>query len=141
VPRAAEQDRPEVRQKRAAFRSRAGGVDARRFVFRDEAGANTSMAWLYGRGPVGERVVGTVPAARGRALPLISAIHADGLTAPMVVEGATAEAAFLTFVRVVRGPVLWPGDLVVLDNLAGHRVPSVARLLRPAGAGGWYLPP
>jgi transposase len=131
VTRAAEQDRPDVRQKRAAFRTRAAGVDPQRFVFVDESGANTAMARLYGRGPVGERVVGTVPAAHWQATTLVSAIRADGLAAPLVFEGATDEAAFLTYVR----------EVLVLDNLAAHRVPAVARLLRKAGAGVWYLPP
>lgn len=141
MSRAAEQDRPDVRQKRAAFRTRAARVDLRRFVFLDEVGANTAMARRYGRGPVGERVIGTVPAASWRATTIISAIRADGLAAPLLFEGATDEAAFLTYVRAVLVPTLRPGDIVVLDNLAAHRVPAVARLLRQAGAGVWYLPP
>ena len=141
MTRAAEQDRPDVRQKRAAFRTRAAGVDPRRFVFLDESGANTAMARLYGRGPVGQRVVGTAPAAHWQATTMISAIRAAGLAAPLVFEGATDEAAFLTYARAVLVPALRPGDIVVLDNLAAHRVPAVARLLRKAGAGVWYLPP
>jgi transposase len=38
-------------------------------------------------------------------------------------------------------PALRPGDIVVLDNLAAHRVAGVARALRQAGAGVGYLPP
>lgn len=34
-----------------------------------------------------------------------------------------------------------PGDIVVLDNLPAHRGKAVARALRKAGAGVWYLPP
>ncbi len=141
MTRAAEQDRPDVRQKRAAFRTRAARVDPRRFVFVDETGAHTAMARLYGRGPVGERVVGTVPAGSWQATTLVAAIRADGLAAPLVFPGATDEAAFVTYVREVLVPALRPGDIVVLDNLAAHRAPAVARLIRKAGAGVWYLPP
>ena len=38
-------------------------------------------------------------------------------------------------------PALRPGDIVVLDNLAAHRVKAMARHIRMAGAGCWYLPP
>jgi transposase len=72
---------------------------------------------------------------------LISAIRHDGVAAALLFEGATDEAAFLTFVRDVLVPVLRPGDIVVLDNLPAHRVRAVAREIRKAKAGVWYLPP
>ena len=51
---AAEQGRPDVRRKRAAFRGRAARVDRDRFVFLDETGTNTALARLYGRAPRGD---------------------------------------------------------------------------------------
>src|SRR5262249_61823887 len=62
--RAAEQDRPDVRRKRARWWGRIRGVDPDRFVFLDELGANTSLTRLYGRAPVGERLVEAVAHAR-----------------------------------------------------------------------------
>src|SRR5262249_60361834 len=38
-------------------------------------------------------------------------------------------------------PQLRPGDIVVLDRLGAHRGRAVARAIRKAGAGVWYLPP
>jgi transposase len=141
VTRAAKQDLPDVRQKRAAFRTRAARVDPRRLMFVDESGQNTAMARMYGRGPVGERVVGTVPAAHWQTTTIVSANRADGLAAPQVFAGATDAAAYLTYVSDVLVPAMRPGDIVVLDNLAAHRVPAVARRLLQAGAGVWHLPP
>src|SRR5512143_24120 len=43
IPRAEEQDRPDVQQRRREFRTRLAGVDPRRLVFVDESGANTAM--------------------------------------------------------------------------------------------------
>ena len=43
VPRAAEQDSPEVRGKRREFCEELAGIDPRRLVFVDECGADTSM--------------------------------------------------------------------------------------------------
>jgi len=72
---------------------------------------------------------------------VVGAIRHDGVSAALVFEGATDEAAFQTYVGDVLVPVLPPGDIVVLDRLAVHRRPGVARALRKAGAGVWYLPP
>jgi transposase len=141
VLRAAEQDRPDVRQKRAAFRTRSRRIDPGRFVFLDEVGANTAMTRLRGRAPRGQRLVEAVPQGLWRATTLISAVRLTGVVGSLVFEGATDEAAFLTYVRQVLIPGLRPGDIVVLDNLSAHRVGAVARALRRAGLGCWYLPP
>jgi transposase len=141
VLRAAEHDRPDVRRKRASFCSRARGVSADRFVFLDEVGTHTALTRLYGRAPRGQRLVDAVPQAHWRTTTLIAAVRCTGLLAPLVFEGATDEAAFRAYVEQALVPALRPGDIVVLDNLAAHRVPWVARRIRRAGAGVWYLPP
>jgi transposase len=141
VLRAAEQDRPDVQHKRACWRGRAAGIDPDRFVFLDEIGAHTSLTRLYGRAPRGARVVDAVPQGTWETTTLVSAIRRHGVVASLVFPGATDEAAFRTYVAQVLVPVLRPGDIVVLDNLAAHRVPWVARTIRQAGAGVWYLPP
>jgi transposase len=130
-----------VRHKRACFRGRAARIDPDRFVFLDETGANTAMTRLYGRAPVGQRLVEAVPQAHWEATTLIAAVRRDGLCAPFAFAGATDEAAFLTYVERVLVPSLRPGDIVVMDNLAAHKVAGVARAIRKVGAGVWYLPP
>jgi transposase len=59
----------------------------------------------------------------------------------MTVEGATDGPLFLTFLQRVLCPQLRPGDIVVLDNLAAHRVAGVAEALTEVGATLRYLPP
>jgi transposase len=86
-------------------------------------------------------VVGRVPQGRWQTTTLIAAIRHDGVAASLAFQGATDEAAFLTFVKRVLVPALRPGDIVVLDRLSVHRVRAVARAIRKAGAGVWYLPP
>jgi transposase len=141
VLQAAEQDRPDVRHKRATFRGRAAGIDPSRFVFLDEMGANTAMTRLYGRAPRGVRCVGRAPQAHWRTTTLISAVRQEGLVTAWTFAGATDEAAFVTFVEAVLVPALRPGDIVVLDDLKLHRAAAVARAIRRAKAGVWYLPP
>jgi transposase len=141
VLHAAEQERADVRHKRAMWWGRVARVDPTRFVFLDGAGAHTALTRLYGRAFPGERVVGRVPQGNWRMTTLTSAIRHDGVIASVVFEGATDEAAFVTYVKQVLVPALRPGDIVVLDNLGAHRVSAVARAIRQAKAGVWYLPP
>src|SRR5258707_6380915 len=61
VPRAAEQDSPEVRERRREFCEGLAGIDPRRLVFVDECGANTAMTRRYGRAPAGQRVYADTP--------------------------------------------------------------------------------
>jgi transposase len=82
-----------------------------------------------------------VPAAHWETTTLVSAIRRDGVVGSLVFPGATDEVAFRTYLDKVLVPALRPGDIVVLDNLAAHKVGAVARALRKAGAGAWYLPP
>jgi len=116
-------------------------VNPERFVFLDETGLHTAMTRLYGRAPRGQRLVESVPEARWETTTLLSAIRRDGVVASLEFPGATDEMAFRTYLEQVLIPALRPGDIVVLDNLAAHRVGAVARTLRQAGAGVWYLPP
>src|SRR5258708_33313623 len=61
VPRAQEQDRPDVQERRREFCEELAGVDPRRLVFVDECGANTAMTRTHGRAPVGQRVSTNTP--------------------------------------------------------------------------------
>jgi transposase len=99
------------------------------------------MTRLRGRAPRGERVVDKVPLVGWKMTTLIAATRRDEVIAPIAFEGATDEGMFLAYVEQALIPRLRPGDIVVMDNLAPHRVSAVARRIRKAGAGCWYLPP
>ena len=49
--------------------------------------------------------------------------------------------AFRAYVEQFLAPSLAPGDVVVLDNLAAHRVDGIRQALAAAGASILYLPP
>ena len=48
---------------------------------------------------------------------------------------------FLAYVEQVLVPILSPGDTVVMDNLAVHKVAGVRAAIEGAGASLLYLPP
>ena len=128
-------------QARARWRESQPGLDPGRLVFLDETWATTSMARLYGRGPRGERVVGAVPAGRWKVATFVAGLRANGLVAPMVIEGAMNGAAFLAYIEQALAPTLSRGDVVVLDNLSSHKVVGVREAVGARGASLLYLPP
>jgi transposase len=109
--------------------------------FVDESGVNLTLTRLYGRAPVGERALGSVPRNYGSNVTLLGALGVSGLTALMTVEGATDGAVFLAFVEQVLCPTLDRGDIVVLDNLSAHKVAGVRQAIEGCGAQLVYLPP
>src|SRR5688500_11092198 len=110
---------------RGLWRWLAWRFDARRLVFVDESGFNTSMTRLYARAPRGKRAYGKVPRNRGKNTTLIAAITLEGaMGASMTVEGATDSEAFEAYVKHFLAPSLEEGQVVVLDGLGAHRVKS-----------------
>jgi len=99
------------------------------------------MTRLYGRTLDGGRLVDAVPHGSWSTTSLLSSIRFDGSTAAMTLPGATDRLAFDAYIEKVLVPTLRPGDIVVLDNLATHKSPRAAELIRQAGAELWFLPP
>jgi transposase len=110
-------------------------------VFLDESGVTTEMTRRYGRAARGQRVQDAVPAGHWRTLTLLAALSLGGVRAAMTVESPTDGDVFLAYVEQVLGPRLQPGDVVVLDNLAAHKVAGVRSLIEERGAQLLYLPP
>lgn len=98
------------------------------------------MARRYGRAPRGQRLVASVPHGHWKTLTFTAALRCDGVSAPMVLDGAMDGDAFRTYVREWLVPILRPGDIVVLDNLKAHKVAGIREAVEDAGAELWYLP-
>lgn len=99
------------------------------------------MTRRYGRGPGGERVREGTPGGHWRTLTVLGAIRLSGWVATMTIEAATDGEIFLAYVEQVLCPQLQPGDIVVMDNLAAHKVAGVRELIENTGARLRYLPP
>lgn len=99
------------------------------------------MTRLCGRCPVGQRLLEYVPHGHWKTTTFLSALRADGLFAPLVVDGAINGAVFLAWVQQQLAPALRPGDIVVMDNLSAHKVAGVRQAVEAAGAALVYLPP
>jgi transposase len=109
-------------------------------VFLDESGVNIAMTRLYGRAPKGQRAFGSVPKNWDKNVTILGAMSLSGLIATMSIQSATDTPVFQTFVERVLIPQLWPGAVVVMDNLAVHKVKRVREAIEAAGARVVYLP-
>jgi transposase len=63
------------------------------------------------------------------------------MIAPMVREGPMTGAAFRAYVEQAVMRALQPGDVVVMDNLAAHKITGIEEAIAAAGANLLYLPP
>jgi transposase len=140
IPRAQDQDRPDVQEKRQGFCEELAGVDPRRLVFVDECGANTAMTRTHGRAPVGQRVSTNTP-GRWESITLTCGLRLSGVTAALAFPGATNTGVFETYVEEVLVPELKPGDVVIWDNLKPHESEEAIEAVEAAGARVVPLPP
>lgn len=138
---AAEQDRPDVAEKRTAWLYRQAHLHPYQLVFIDETGANTKMTRTCGRAFRGERVVAKVPHGHWKTMTFVGALRATGFTTPMVVDGPMNGEVFLAYVQKQLVPTLRPGDTVILDNLSSHKKAGVREAIKSVGARLVFLQP
>jgi transposase len=139
--RAAEQKRKDVARARRKWIREQCLLDPAKLVFIDETSVNTSMVRLYGRCPCGVRLVDHVPFGQWKTMTFVSALRHDGMVAPMLIDGSMNGELFLAYVEQCLVPTLKPNDIVVVDNLASHKVAGVVEAIEAAGATLRYLPP
>jgi transposase len=138
---ASEQDRPDVAAQRDQWRATQAEIPPEKAVFIDETWAKTCLTRTYGRSPSGTRLIEKVPSGRWQTTTFLGALRADGLIAPLTVDGAINGPLFRAWVEQHLAPLLRPGDIVVMDNLSSHKVAGVREAIEAAGAELRYLPP
>ena len=116
-------------------------LEPERLIFIDETWASTNMARRYGRAPRGQRLRVGVPFGHWKTTTFVGALTLRGFIAPFVIDGPIDRLAFETYVEKVLLPELHEGDVVIMDNLPGHKGPRVRDLIEVAGASLLYLPP
>jgi transposase len=99
------------------------------------------MARRFGRSPRGERCRAPVPHGHWKTTTFVGALRLQGMTAPMLLDGAMHGAAFLAYVEQVLVPTLSLGDIVIMDNLPAHKLAGVRQAIEAAGAELRFLPP
>jgi transposase len=99
------------------------------------------MARAYARGPKGERVVGSVPKNWGDSVTVAACLTETGIVAPFYRHGSMSGEWMEAYVEQVLAQELREGDIVVMDNLAAHKLARVRELIEACGAELLFLPP
>jgi transposase len=116
-------------------------VSADHLVFVDESGASTQMTRRYGRSPSGQRLACPLPHGHYQTTTMIAAVRLKGPQAPWLFGGAMNGELFLAWVEQGLAGCLQADDVVVMDNLATHKVAGVREAIESTGARLEYLPP
>jgi transposase len=138
---AGEQRRPDVQAEREVFFEQFKDVRLSNVVVLDESYATTKFTRLYGRFVRGARLVGRVPHGHWKLLTIIAAMTVEGVVAAASIDASTDADVFRSFVTDALVPALRPGQVVVTDKLAAHKVASIRAAIEAASCRVLYLPP
>lgn len=138
---ASEQSRPDVAAAREGFFDQIKDVPLQDIVVLDESYATTKFTRLRGRAPRGVRLRSSVPHGHWKLLTIIAAMTLRGVQAAMTIDAATDTDVFAAFVEQVLVPTLRPGQVVLMDNLAAHKVGWIVAMIERAGCRVVFLPP
>ena len=99
------------------------------------------MARRYGRSPCGRRLDGPIPHGHWKATTFVGGLTTRGFVAPYVLDDPMNGAIFRAWTEQMLAPELRPGDIVIMDNLAAHKVAGIAKAITDRGAELRFLPP
>ena len=98
------------------------------------------MTRLRGRSRRGTRLIGSAPYGHWKTTTFLAGLRHDRIVAPLVLDGAINGRTFLGWVEQFLAPTLEPGDIVIADNLASHKVSGVRQLIEAREASMMFLP-
>jgi len=110
-------------------------------IFIDESGLSTKMARLRGWAPRGQRCVAAIPHGHWKTVTFVGGLTLGGFIAPMLLDGPMDGEVFRAWCEQMLAPLLRPGHIVVMDNLAAHKVEGIRQIIEACGATLLYLPP
>ena len=99
------------------------------------------MAKIIGWSLCGAQLVDHVPFGHWQTQTFIAALLHDKLDAPWVIGGPIDRKFFDLYFETQLAPTFNTSDAVILDNLATHRSPKAAAILKDTGAWFLFLPP
>lgn len=99
------------------------------------------MTRRFARALQGRRAYGSCPINYGPNVSVAGAIRLAGVVTAMIVDGAFDGEAFTAFTKAFLAPALRAGDVVVMDNLASHKLKAVIQAIEAVGARVLFLPP
>ena len=132
--RASQATSDRVQLLRVAFWAQVSQLKPEDLVFLDEMGVLLGLMRTHARAAPGVRAYDFKPFYRGAKVSVIGAITLSKALAVMTMDDSMDGAAFEVYVCQCLVPQLWPGAVVVMDNLPAHKVKAIALLIEAAGA-------
>ncbi len=117
------------------------GIDLKDLVFLGEMGVLLGLMRTHGRAVPGEGVYDFKPFYWGSKVSVIGAISVSKVLAVMTIDDSMDAAVFKVYVSKCLVPQLWKGAVVMMDNLAAHKVKAIAPLIEAVGARVLYMSP
>ena len=99
------------------------------------------MARLRGWAPKGQRCYAAIPHGHWKTVTFVGGLTLAGFIAPMLLDGPMDGEVFRAWCEQMLAPTLRPGNIVIMDNLAAHKVEGVRQAIEASGATLLYLPP
>lgn len=99
------------------------------------------MARLRGWAPRGQRCRAAIPHGHWKTVTFVGGLTLAGFIAPMLLDGPMDGEVFRAWCEQMLAPALRPGDIVIMDNLAAHKVAGVRQAIEARQATLLYLPP
>lgn len=130
-----------MKAKRDQLRLDQPAIDGGRTIWLDEFGSKTNFTPTHGWCTKGKRLVDKVPHGHWMSTTCLAAMSLMGMILSDTYDGGMNGQRFLDWVRLRLVPMLIPGDTVIMDNLASHKVAGVREAIEAAGATVRYLPP
>lgn len=121
---ASEQDRPDVAEARREWveaRQPILSRHRRRLICVDETSTSTNMTQARGRCQKGEWLLMKNPFGHWMTETMIADLKCDGLIAPFIIPEPMNRVIFEAWVEQMLAPQLYPGDVVIMDNLPAHK--------------------
>ena len=103
-------------------------------MFLDETGILLGLTRTHARSQEGTRAYSVNPFYRGAKVTVVGAISIDRVVALMTMDDSMDSKAFEVFVSKFLVPQLWSGAVVVMDNLAAHKLASITPMIEAVGA-------
>ena len=109
-------------------------VEPDNLVFLDETGVLLGLTRSHARSLQGTRVYDLKPFYRGSKVTAIGAISLKKVVALMTIDDSIDGKVFEVFIEQYLVPQLWPGAVVVMDNLPAHKKASIVPMIEAIGA-------
>jgi hypothetical protein len=91
--------------------------------------------------PKGERLRAGIPHGHWKTTTFVAGLRLTGMMATMVLDGPINRDALQAYVEQLLVRELWPGDVVIMDNLSSHKSVAIRQAIEAASASLLFLPP